>query len=161
MNIKSVDECIRKFADHPSVKKIFEKVNFLCNDSKFKFEIVSENDIICKIDCLNTKKAIPFNSIPGKVIKECKNLISSKITELFNCHLNSQTFPKSMKLADVHPVFKNGVKTNVKNYRPVSVLSFSSKIFERLLHDQISSYMNKFLSKNYVDIGRDSVPNTL
>jgi len=53
-----------------------------------------------------------------------------------------------MKLADVHPVFKNGVKTNVKNYRPVSVLSFSSKIFERLLHDQISSYMNKFLSKN-------------
>jgi len=145
---KSVDECIEKFAEHESVKKITEKVNFLNNRPDFKFENVSENDILCKINSLNTKKAVPFKSIPGKVIKQCKNIISSKITELFNFHLNEQTCPKSMKLADVHPVFKNGVKTNVKNFRPVSVLSFSSKIFERILHDQISCYINKYLSKN-------------
>ena len=46
-------------------------------------------------------------------------------------------FPEKLKLADVSPVFKNGDATVKKNFRPISVLSSLSKVFERLLLKQI------------------------
>lgn len=52
-----------------------------------------------------------------------------------------------MKLADVTPVFKKDIKTNKKNYRPISILSALSKVFERLLCEQIQDFMSDKLSK--------------
>lgn len=40
------------------------------------------------------------------------------------------------------PVFKKGCKSQTSNYRPISILSPFSKIFERHLHDQISNFLN-------------------
>ena len=42
-------------------------------------------------------------------------------------------FPQTLKLADITPVYKKEDSTKVKNYRPVSVLSIVSKIFEQLM----------------------------
>ena len=56
-------------------------------------------------------------------------------------------FPLKLKPAEVTPVFKNGSNTEKENYRPVSVLSNISKIYERLIFQQISSYFEKILSK--------------
>ena len=55
-------------------------------------------------------------------------------------------FPNEMKNTDVTPVFKKDDPTKAKNYRPVSVLSFVSKVFERIMQKQISEYINQFLS---------------
>ena len=54
-----------------------------------------------------------------------------------------------MKLSDVHPIYKKGKTdpTKMSNYRPISVLPTPSKIFERILHDQIAKYFEKYLSK--------------
>jgi len=51
-----------------------------------------------------------------------------------------------MKLADVSPIFKKDDKHSKDNYRPVSVLSSMSKIFERLMLSQINNYMYDKLS---------------
>ena len=51
-----------------------------------------------------------------------------------------------MKLADITPIFKKDNATQVKNYRPVSVLPTVSKIFERLMHIQIKNYIDAYLS---------------
>ena len=55
-------------------------------------------------------------------------------------------FPEKMKIADVSPVFKNGDATVKKNFRPISVLSSLSKVFERLLLKQILPFIEKRLS---------------
>ena len=52
----------------------------------------------------------------------------------------------SAKIASVRPIFKKGERTEIKNYRPVSILNCFSKIYERFLHNQISSFSNEFLS---------------
>ena len=52
-------------------------------------------------------------------------------------------FPNKLKLADVPPIFKK-VPSPAKNYRPVSVLPTASKIFEKFLPRQVSSYVDKF-----------------
>ena len=60
--------------------------------------------------------------------------------------LFNKYFPINLKLADASPIFRNKDKTFVENYRPVSVLTTVSKIFERIMHKQISDYIGKLLS---------------
>ena len=55
-------------------------------------------------------------------------------------------FPQSLKLADVTRVYKKSDPNLVLNYRPISVLPTMSKVFERLMHHQVSEYIDKHLS---------------
>ena len=57
------------------------------------------------------------------------------------------TFPSLLKHADITPVFKKGYRGSKENYQAVSILSVISKIFQKLLHNQITPFMNQFLSK--------------
>ena len=59
----------------------------------------------------------------------------------------SASFPDLLKYADVTPVFKKGDATDKENYRPISTLSNFSKIFEKLIYNQIFEFMNPKLSK--------------
>ena len=62
--------------------------------------------------------------------------------------LTENSFPQNLNLIDVVPVFKKCDPTCAKNYRPISVLPTVSKAFERLMHDQITGYMDAHLSKH-------------
>ena len=55
-------------------------------------------------------------------------------------------FPDSLKFGDITPVHKKDETTNKENYRPISVLALISKIFERIIHDQLSEYLEKYLN---------------
>ncbi len=59
-----------------------------------------------------------------------------------------QDFLKQMKVANVSPIFKMEDKTNEINYRPISVLTFVSKIFERITFKQATNYY-MYLSKAF------------
>ena len=61
--------------------------------------------------------------------------------------VDGSIFPTLLKLADIVPVHKKLTKAYKKNYRPVSILPIVSKIFERLMHQQINSFVSNLLSK--------------
>ena len=65
---------------------------------------------------------------------------------IFNNCLIKAEFPNELKLADVTPILKKEDSSRVKNYRPASVLPNVSKILERILRRQLSSYADQFLS---------------
>ena len=65
---------------------------------------------------------------------------------LYNETIASGNFPHALKLADITPSHKKDDKTVKENYRPISILSSISKIFERQMHDDISKYMEDKLS---------------
>ena len=65
---------------------------------------------------------------------------------IFNNCLIKAEFPNELKLEDVTPILKKEDPSRAKNYRPVSVLPSIPKIFERILHRQVSSYVDQFLS---------------
>ena len=94
---------------------------------------------------LNTKKAVASKSIPAKVLKETCDICSSVLQQIWNDEiLKKCQFPENLKLADVTPVFKKEDKNLAKNYRPVSVLPTLSKVFERIMQNQVICYRKGF-----------------
>ena len=53
-------------------------------------------------------------------------------------------FPDAFKVSKVTPIFKKGDCSLMSNYRPISLLPTISKIFERVIHDQMYEYFNEF-----------------
>ena len=65
----------------------------------------------------------------------------------FNVCINKGTFSSVLKHANIIPVFKKGHSGSKENYRPVNILPVTSKIFDKLLCNQITPFMDQFLSK--------------
>ena len=56
-------------------------------------------------------------------------------------------FSDSLKLSDITPVYKKREPSDKANYRPVSVLPLLSKVFEKIIYDQLYEYLENFLSE--------------
>ena len=68
----------------------------------------------------------------------------SSFKKLFNTCYKEGTFTQDLKLAKVIPIFKNrGDIKDISNYRPISMLSIFSKLFEKLIHKRLLDYFVK------------------
>ena len=57
--------------------------------------------------------------------------------------MQSGIFPDDWKLARITPIYKDGSKTVFGNYRPISVISIVAKVFEKLVCNQLRSFMKE------------------
>ena len=73
------------------------------------------------------------------------------LTKLFNNTILTSSFPDKLKVVDVSPIFKKHDPQRLKNYRPASVLPVVSRVFERLLHKQMSFHVEEYLSPYLCD----------
>ena len=76
-------------------------------------------------------------------MKKVVHIISCPLSAIFNISLSAGIVPEQLKLAKVIPVFKNGTKENVSNYRPISILPVFSKILERAVYNRLFMFLNK------------------
>ena len=95
---------------------------------------------------LKNKKAAGADNIPAKILKDAAKVIVPPLTQLFNCAIHEDYFPTKLKYANVIPLFKKNSNTDKSNYRPISILPSISKVFERSLFHQITSYINNIIS---------------
>ena len=137
---------LEKYKDHPSITSIKNKMTSMDNP-KFSFRFVSLNEILNKVNKLNRKKASQTTDIPVKIIKENKDVVSFYVFHNFNNALSSCSFPTAWKYADVQPVFKKDDKTDKENYRPISILPNLSKVYERLMYDQMYPFFDQIFLK--------------
>ena len=140
-----VFNAIKKYEDHPSIKKI--KHFMSGKDLQFSFNFETKNKILAEIHNLDKKKACQESDIPVKIIKDNIDIFSEFILHNFNNSIFDATFPSELKKADVIPVFQKKDQNNVENYRPVSILPNVSKMYERCLYNQMYKYFNHILSK--------------
>ena len=82
-------------------------------------------------------------------MKDGSSIIAQPLAHVINLSLLQGVVPDDLKSARVVPIFKKNDKTSVGNYRPVSILSIVSKVFEKVVYDQVESYFkdNKLLYK--------------
>jgi hypothetical protein len=91
---------------------------------------------------LEVSKAIGPDGISPVILKECCDVLSPSLCVLFNLSLSKGYVPADWRLANVVPIFKSGDKQSIANYRPVSLLSIISKVFERCIHNRIYPYIS-------------------
>ena len=99
----------------------------------------------------NVVKNLPSNKetageIPVDILKNLE-FCFSELTKCINEAFNENKFPDSLKLSDIVPVFKKLDPTDKTNFRPVSVLPLLSKVFEKIMYDQLYEYAETFLNK--------------
>ena len=107
-------------------------------------------ELSCAISKLNASGAVGIDGVPLSAVKKCFPVIGCHLLHLINFSIKSSTFPSDWKIARVTPVFKAGDRANLDNFRPISVLSVLSKITEKVICSQLSSYLldNHILSSS-------------
>ena len=108
--------------------------------SSFQHTSVEElEQIIGKTDI----KTSQIDPLPAKLIKSCLSVLLPVYVEMINYHLSSAIFPQSMKSAIVKPILKKrGLDPNILgNYRPVSNLTFESKLLEKVIARRIHDHL--------------------
>ena len=139
-----VANALNKFRDHPSIIMIKNKRKAY---QGFSFGSVTYDDILKKTNNLATAKASQQSDVPTKILKQNSDYFAGYFCGNINQYNLISVFPPDLKLADVTPVYKNKSKNSKDNYRPVSILSNISKIYERCLYDQIQVFFESILSK--------------
>ena len=93
---------------------------------------------------LDSSKAFGPDCTPVLVLKNCEPELSYILVKLFNKCLKESCFLDCWNVSSVVPVFKNiGESSTAKNYRPVSLLSVVSKVFEKLVNNRIVDHLDK------------------
>ena len=108
-------------------------------DSLFLFPVTSSecNNIIKNLK--NSKQNI--DSISMTLIKENSMKLSEIFCDIINLCFSHGKFPKVFKQATVVPIFKKGERTELPNYRPISLLQIFSKILEKCIHSRVMNFM--------------------
>ena len=73
------------------------------------------------------------------------------LTNCINEAIENNKFPDSLKLSVVTPVYKKLDPSDKTNYRPVSFLPLLSKVFEKIIYDQLNDYLEKCVSEFLCD----------
>ena len=88
--------------------------------------------------------AVGEDGISPQILRAAIELLSIIITRIVNLSIRSGVCPDGWKIARVTPIHKDGDRGDAGNYRPISVLSAVSKIVERVIHSQLSNYLDKY-----------------
>ena len=92
-----------------------------------------------QIELLDKSKS-NSGSIPTSILKDTKDIVCPYLTDCINSAIFDCNFPDELKKADVSPILKEFDSTSSSNLRPISVLPSTSKIYERILKEQMSRY---------------------
>ncbi len=119
-----------------------------CTDSRLTDIMLSESEVLDMLENIDTTKATGPDSISPKMLREAGKSIVPSLTKLLNMSLSYCTYPSSWKKANVSPLHKKNDKSTMNNYRPISLLSCVSKIFERLIFKYVFNYLrdNKLIT---------------
>lgn len=122
-----------------------------CNHTFFLFPVSA--DEVCSA-ILNLKKTSPgLDNVSAYHLKLVAPRIAETLSHIINLIFKCGIFPSSLKKAKLIPVYKKGDKSQVSNYRPISILSSISKLIEKLFLKRLNSYLTKFKLLNPCQFG--------
>ena len=116
-------------------------------DSIMKTKQLSMNELKDAFFSLKINKSPGYDDISFNVVKKCFSSLCEPMKYMFNLSIEKGIFPDDLKIAKVTPIYKADDKSNLSNYRPISVLSCFSKILERIMYNRLYQYLteNKIL----------------
>ena len=119
--------------------------------TSFDFQLIDESNFDKVIQSLHTKTSSGHDGISVKLLKYLAPGLRQPLTFIINQSLLTGIFPEKLKLAKVLPLFKKNDCMIMDNYRPISLLPAISKVFEKVVYNQLYTY---FTSNNLLYKGQ-------
>ena len=102
----------------------------------------NEQEVLKILNSLDPNKSTGPDNLPVKFLKLIALLIAKPLSQLFNKSLSQGIYPNEFKKANVKPIFKNkGSPSDPTCYRPISILSAISKVFEKIVYKNIYQHI--------------------
>ena len=111
---------------------------------KFSIQHTDETVVEKLIHQLSLVTAVGVDGIAARVLQAAVKPLSIIISKLINKSLDTGVFPNDLNVARVSLIFKSGNRTDPGNYRPISVLPTISELYERVVHQHLTSYLDKY-----------------
>ena len=137
-----IENVVHRFKNHPSITAINRK-QF---ENSFEFSFVDSEVVMTEINKLDPNKTT--TGIGIRMLKDHADIVAPFLMGIFNECIKDGKFPDELKLADISPIFKAIDSTAKKNYRPISILNSVSKLFEKLIQNQLSPFFDENLSQH-------------
>ena len=115
---------------------------------RFDFCKIDKESMSRYIKCMSSKKTPGCDGFQSHFVKLAGTHLSTSLCDIFNDCIVQCCFPSDMKCSEISPVFKKNDMLSKENYRSVNLLSVFSKLYERILSDQIMSYFERILSSH-------------
>ena len=125
-----------KLLNRYTIKFISDYYKKLSLSENLKLDATTEGYLFNILKNVEVTKAAGIDQISGKFLKDGAQILAKPISELCNLSMTLGSFPDACKIARVKPLFKKGSKTDPSNYRPISLLTLLSKVFERVVLNQ-------------------------
>ena len=104
----------------------------------------NEQEVLKFLNALDQNKSTGPDKIPVKLLKMTALIIAKPLSLLFNKSLSSGIYPSTFKEAHIKPIFKKkGSPSNYTCYRPISILSAISKVFEKIVYRKIYNHLTE------------------
>ena len=110
--------------------------------NRLQFRHIAEEDTMKAIDNLENENRSCHDGISNKLFKSIRYELCKPLTLIINQMLSSGVFPETFKKYKIIPLYKMGDSSLLSNYRPISLLPTISKIFERIIYNQLYQYFN-------------------
>lgn len=151
-NLEEPNLIVNAFADY--FNSVYVPSNSCINTDDFNFSNsgcvslphISDDDVLGALKSAKNTFTMGPDGIPSFLLKDCAIAFVEPLKYLFNLILKTSTFPTMWKSATICPVLKKGDKSDIMNYRPISLLCNFSKIFETLLYKYIYSAVKPYIS---------------
>ena len=101
------------------------------------------NEVFKVICSLKDTKSCGYDNISSFFLRISANVLATPLSYLYNCSFQLGIFPDSLKIAKVLPIYKSGEKSEIGNYRPISILSTISKLLEKLIFSRTTAFFEK------------------
>ena len=130
--------------DHKSVQKIRKVAT--TNGVQFKFRNFNVKEVTRALETLNPNKSIGHDKIPPRMLTMACNVLAPSLTNIFNVCIQTSNWPEQWKRGIWVPLHKKDNHSDIKNYRPITILAAVDKVFEQLLSNQVTQFMEPHLS---------------
>ena len=105
---------------------------------------MKQHDVISNVQSLDITKATGLDGMTPKILKTSAEIIGPNLLKILNISIKIGQFPDTLKVAKLFAIHKNGRKSDLSNYRPVSILPVVSKVIEKHITKHLFSYLNKY-----------------
>lgn len=118
-----------------------ENENTICNEEPLPEILLSET--IAAIKSQKNDKAPGPDQISNEMLKAAMPVIAPRLTEIFNEIIETEIIPEDWTKSTITLIYKKGDKSDIGNYRPISIMSNIYKVFSKILLSRISKILDE------------------